>query len=292
MKRAWLVLAALLVARDALADPTDTRAETLFSQAREAMEQRAWERAAALLRESQELDPAAGTLLNLAVCNVELGRTATAYRLFGEALFFAERQGDAEQADVARERREAMAAKLSTVRIESAEPADITLDDAPFGPQFLSREIPVDPGAHQVHVRFSSGRTWTTSFFVGQVPSHALVRVAPYFADTPPARATSSRWPAMRVAGAVTAGVSLVALGAGAFFMGRALDRRAESDDLCPGGRCTSRGVELNDDARTDGDVATALAITGLAGAVTGTVLYLVGRSSSPREARQHALAR
>src|SRR5690606_34052060 len=57
-------------------------AEALFDQARSAMEHEEYEEACTKFRESNRLDPAAGTLLNLGNCEELRGNLATAWELF------------------------------------------------------------------------------------------------------------------------------------------------------------------------------------------------------------------
>src|SRR5262245_41606279 len=61
-------------------------AEALFQQAREAMKASDWAGACAKFTESQRLGPAVGTLLNLAYCSEKLGRVATAWQHYRQAL--------------------------------------------------------------------------------------------------------------------------------------------------------------------------------------------------------------
>src|SRR5688572_17360546 len=62
------------------------RAEVLFKEARAAMAKRDYAKACASFAESQRLEPAAGTLANLADCQEKLGNLATALHHWQEAL--------------------------------------------------------------------------------------------------------------------------------------------------------------------------------------------------------------
>src|ERR1051325_6285455 len=70
-----------LVARPAAAQST-AAAEALFNEAKKAMDAKDYDTACQRFRESNRLDPAVGTLLNLAVCETTRGRVATAWELF------------------------------------------------------------------------------------------------------------------------------------------------------------------------------------------------------------------
>lgn len=283
---ACVVACLLLTGAASAQQPADASADRLFAQGRSAMQARDFAKAVPLLEESQRLDPAAGTLLNLAVCHAELGRTATAYRLFGEALFAAEQKGDVEQAELARERREALVGKLATVRVLAATDVSIAIDGETVAPAALARDVPLDPGAHRIVAAYRSGRSWETTF-AASVGRTSIEVPNDREAASPVEPAPESAWSGMRVAGAATVTASVLALGVATYFTVRAVDLRADSDRACPNDRCTSDGVAFNEQARANGDRATAFAITGALGLALGTVLYLVGRPAR----RSHALA-
>src|SRR3954471_24327953 len=61
-------------------------AEALFRQGRHAMENKSYQEACAKFSESQKLDPAAGTLMNLATCEEKVGKLASAWQHWKEAI--------------------------------------------------------------------------------------------------------------------------------------------------------------------------------------------------------------
>ena len=71
----------LLAGRSAGAEPRDpAAAEWLFREGRALMKKGDFAPACAKLAESQRLDPAVGTLMNLAECEERIGRTASAWQ--------------------------------------------------------------------------------------------------------------------------------------------------------------------------------------------------------------------
>src|SRR5690242_7148142 len=81
------VLSLSLFAQPAGADVRDpVAAEALFHDGRAAAQKGDWETACPKFRESQRLDPAAGTLLNLADCEEHRGKVATAWQLFRQVV--------------------------------------------------------------------------------------------------------------------------------------------------------------------------------------------------------------
>src|SRR5262245_53666848 len=70
------------------------------------------------LEESQRLDPAGGTLLHLAICLEESGKTATAWSLFNSALSAAVRDRRIDRQKVAQEHLALLEPRLSKLVLE------------------------------------------------------------------------------------------------------------------------------------------------------------------------------
>src|SRR4051812_48456348 len=81
-----------LVAR--AATPADkAAAESLFASALALLSEKKFSEACPKLEESQRLDPASGTLLNLAWCHEMEGKTATAWAEYKKLLALADAEG-------------------------------------------------------------------------------------------------------------------------------------------------------------------------------------------------------
>ena len=83
-----LLVSALLASTPARAqDARDpAAAEALFREGRTAAQKKDFTTACAKFRESNRLDPAVGTVFNIADCEERLGRLATSWTLFQEVV--------------------------------------------------------------------------------------------------------------------------------------------------------------------------------------------------------------
>jgi hypothetical protein len=146
---------ALSLSAAAGANPNDKiTAEALFEAGRAAMERGDFATACAKFEESNRLDPAVGTLLNLANCKERLGELATAWVLFREA---AQRlpAGDARQ-PVAHKRADALRQRIPRLVVSlgagAPEGTRVVRDGAELGAASLGVALPLDPGRHVITV--------------------------------------------------------------------------------------------------------------------------------------------
>ena len=115
MKRALVLVLAMTAT--ASADLDDGK--KLFEEGRAFVKDGKWQEAADVFARSFEVDPAIGTELNLADCHEHLGHLAQAWRLFDEA---ARTSDNADRAKYARQRSDALLAKLGTIEVKIAAP--------------------------------------------------------------------------------------------------------------------------------------------------------------------------
>src|SRR5262249_1988800 len=148
------------------APPTDRAlAQSLFEEGRGLMKAGNYAQACVKLAESQRLDPAPGTQLNLAVCHEAEGKTATAWVEFNDALTQARRDGRAEREQLAQEHIAALTPKLSrlTVAVASAAKIDtleIKLDGVVIREAAWGVPAPIDPGKHRVEASARGKKPW------------------------------------------------------------------------------------------------------------------------------------
>ena len=130
-------------------------AETLYRQARELSAAGKYDEACPKFAESLRLDPATGTLLNLAACHEAQGKLATAFFEFSDALTESKRNRWQSRIKFAEEHLAALEPKLSRLTLglapEVNEPElTVALDGVGIGRAALGVPTPVDPGKHVV----------------------------------------------------------------------------------------------------------------------------------------------
>jgi hypothetical protein len=137
---------------------TETRtavAEALYRQARDLMAAGKLDQACPKFAESQRLDPATGTLLNLAACHEKQGKIASAWLEYSDAMVAARRDGREDRVSYARDRIAELEPKLSRLTLLLAPGADLPnltleLDGSSVGQAVVGVPTPVDPGKHTV----------------------------------------------------------------------------------------------------------------------------------------------
>jgi hypothetical protein len=153
MLRRFLSLSAVtmgLLAQSTIAHADPAAAEALFREGRALLERGQLEPACEKLQASNELDPSAGTLLNLAACRLKQGKTATAWAYFVAAERLANQQSRSDQAAEAKRRASELEPRLSTLtlNVRSAAPGlEVRRAGQIVQPGSFGSPVPVDPGA-------------------------------------------------------------------------------------------------------------------------------------------------
>ncbi|WP_438007706.1 hypothetical protein WME89_02600 [Sorangium sp. So ce321] len=317
LRRARLALASVVLASAALLAPASaaaqgaggdpTLAQTLFEEGRRLMEAKSYAEACPKLAESQRLRPGTGTLLNLALCNEALGRTATAWGQFKEALFASKKEGNAAREAFAQEHISALEPRLSRIQLnaESTPGLLIRVDGHDIPAAALGTPIPIDPGAHEVEATASGYAVWSTTVQVGENADLKAIAI-PKLQPAPAAAATAgAQGPAaggvgdgggsagggggLRTAGFVIGGAGAAVLGVGAVFGILAAGQASDAEDdptLCPAKQCSPRGREEIDAAETKALVSTIGIGVGVAALGAGAILVLTSGPSNTEAAR------
>src|SRR5215831_6937990 len=179
MRFAPMLIAAAMVglsASRATAGPA--AAEALFQEGRQLLEAGRVDEACLRLAESYSLEPASGTLLNLARCHETQGKIATAWAEYTSAARLSRAQGREDRARAAEERASALEPKLSRLKLRMSEPPaglKVLTDAEALGEGGLGVAIPIDPGHHNVTASAKGYKTWTTTIDVKEAESREVV---------------------------------------------------------------------------------------------------------------------
>jgi hypothetical protein len=169
---AFTLVAAAPASVLAQSDTKTAVADALYRQARDLMAAGNYAEACPKLAESQRLDPATGTLLNLAACHEKQGRLATAWIEYSDAMVAARRDGRDDRVDFARSRVAELEPRLSRLTLLLEPGADepelvIEIDGASVGRAILGAATPVDPGKHRIVASAPGKKPWTGEVEIG-----------------------------------------------------------------------------------------------------------------------------
>lgn len=288
-------------------DKTELAAESSFVEGTRLMKADRCEEAVVKFRESQRLEPASGTALNIGYCEAKLGRIASAWLAYRQAHRLAQSQGKTQHEALAREQADKLEPEVPhlVVAFDRTVPADISvrLDGAVLERDMWSIPIPVDPGEHRLERSGGAMEPWAKTVTLargqrltielpplagGAAPLAPVVSNEPTKPAPPPARdEPKSSKSSQRTWGFIIggAGVAAIATGAALFVSARVRYDGAEED--CPDG-CNDEGFETRESARTQAFVGYGVA--GAGAVLTGVGLALVlladdGSKSAERSA-------
>ena len=281
--------AVVLFAIPARAQP-ESAAQVLFEEGRRLVAAGDVAAGCAKLAESQRLDPAGGTLLNLAACHERLGKTATAWAEFNDALAQAKRDGRDDRVAETTRRIEALTPRLArlTVTVESAAASlEVKIDGTALGSASWGTAIPIDPGDHDVRASAPGNHPWSSHLTIAPGASQSVV-VPPLVRQAAPA-ASALRAPAEKGAHGreivewSAAGIGVVAIGIGTYYGFVALSRKNDSDRACSVSGCTANGLALAREANTSAWASNVGIGVGVASLAVATILLLTTPDSKPQ---------
>ncbi|MCA9713439.1 MAG: PEGA domain-containing protein, partial [Myxococcales bacterium] len=163
-----ICLAAALVAAPTAARAQDAKkgaAELLFKDGQQLLADGKTAEACGKFEESQRLDPAIGTLLNLARCYELDGRLATAWQTYLAAEKMARVGKDKKRANAAKDLAGKLEGRLPKLIISVTDrPAGLAVQDGgvAFDLGLLDLPVPVDPGPHRIEATAPGYQPFTT----------------------------------------------------------------------------------------------------------------------------------
>ncbi len=267
-------------------------AQDLFDNARELMNDDRYEEACDKFEESQRLDPAPGTQLNLADCFERIGKTASAWINFLEVAAKAKKEY---RIKVAKERAEALEPELVRLTIlvpHKVSGLEIKRDDNLVREPLWETALPIDPGKHTITATAPGKKPWTQKFDIDEDKKQHEITVAKLEdapiepkpkPDKPEPVTPPSDGSINRILALVGGGVGVIGIGLGTAFGVIAMGKNDESLEHClasDSNLCEPEGVTLRDEALTAANVSTAGFVIGGVGLAAGLVLWFTAPSA------------
>jgi hypothetical protein len=258
----------------------------------------------------------------LASCHEAEGKLASAWAEYNETNERARRDGNAERAEVARQRAAALEprlAKLAIMLAPGASVPDLKIKRGAIvlGSGSIGTPLPIDRGEHVIEASAPGFQPWSTRITIADGATQVLTiprlspaasgvappaparepapSAAPGPAPTPdplpvPVAAEKPREKAsvpLRPIGIVAIVGGVLAAGAGTFFGLRAIKRNDESNSNghCAGDVCDTEGVRIRREARSSGGTSTVMFV--VSGVLTGggIVLFALGGGGEKKTA-------
>lgn len=306
--RRLVVAVVFLSSSAALAQPAGAQAEVLFRQGRELMAAGKTAEACNAFAESQKLEPAVTTLLNLAGCREKNGQLATAWGLFLDA----ERQTRSATAaserqlhDVAQKRAAGIEPKVSKLEIDVPDGSkldglEVKRGDERIDSAMWNRALPVDGGTYTITATAQGFQPWSTQLTISSEKDSKKLEIpklqpAPKQA-VPATTTTTTPAPAQPTAvepsPAKPSRTVPLAIGAGAVvLLGGAVvfDLLGDSNynDAKAEMTSQSRRDSLYDSANSKRSVAIGLGVAGVAAGGVAVWMFLRGGHDQPERSVQ-----
>lgn len=279
----------------AAAEPTaedKAAAEALFEEALALVQKGEIAPACERFAESQRRDPQLGTLLYLATCHEQQGKTATAWVEFKDALSQAEQASKADRVKQAQEGVARVEAVLARIRLQVTAPAAgqvVTVNGREV--RTFDAALPYDPGTITVEAKAPGKKPFSTTVTLAAGPGTTDVEIPALTqaAVVPPDQPRREDPPRDHTLAYIVGGTGLGVVALGFVFGGVAMAEQSSADEACDGRFCTQEGLDGHDRADAWAWASNITIGVGAAAVATGVVLFFVGPELSPAEPRRPA---
>lgn len=249
-------------------------AEHLFQDGIKLMKSDNCPQALLKFQSSEQLDPSAATLINIATCYARLGRTATAWRTYREAASVAGREGN----DGLRERAFSAISiltptltRLKVVPPRGSAAMKLTLNGEPLGD---TDDLPIalDPGENIVEASMAGRPPWRRTVNATELGATIVIEVPEAI---PRSETTEPRsWSTGRTLAIVSGGVGIVGIVTGLIVGASAKSSNDESYKYCRANSCNAQGTQLRQDAFDKATAATYAVAIGAAAVAAGVGIW------------------
>lgn len=288
------LVASLTASQSASAQPSrdPAGAQALFDEASAALQSDPadWASACRKFVASQALDPSAATLMNIARCQVHVGKLATASSTYTEAftLNLYSSASDVRRAELAEwitREKDALDGRIPQLRIAlPLRPAGLVVvrDGVDVPTSVLGEWLPVDVGRTEVSVTAPGHVAWVRSIDVvegaRQTVEVSLVPLPQKEVEAGAAPDAVRNVPTLLIAGWALVG-GAIAMGAAAIGTGIATGIQvARAEDVCVDASCSPGGFAMRSQANALEITAWTLASTAAVAASVGIPFVVVGQ--------------
>lgn len=288
---AAFVAIALLSPAIAAAGPAEDSivAESLFQDAKKLIEQGRFGEACPKLAESARLAPGVGVLLNLGGCYERTGKVASAWAALSEAADRAKAANDTSREKLARDRANALSARLPKLVIDAPAMDGLTIerDGQSIPKAALGQAIPIDPGDHTIVAR-APGHEDSTRHVTAEEGKTAHIAIGALtvksIKSAKRTKNTKSGIGGRGIGAIIAGGLGLVGLGVGIGTGLAASSKMSSARALCKdstaGTGCPQDALTLQSDASPLATISTVGFITAGVGGAAALGLALSGSSS------------
>lgn len=275
----------------AVSSEAKAMAETLFFTARGMMEAGRTAEACVKFEESYRLDAAAGTLLNLAVCHEKIGKVASAWGEFKQALYDAKKVGREDRMKLAQDHIDVLEPELPylTIHVPAAVRVpgiEVVRNGLPLVQGGWDAELPVDPGVVEIITRAPQYKPRTQKIEIARKQHLEITVLALEKAPVSVMVVGEPSWSMTKKVGLGLMGLGVVGLGGGGYFGYKASQSKTKSDDNCPvfdgDRRCTAVGSDAMKDANRDAWISNIGIGVGLGSLAVGTYMFVTGGNTEP----------
>jgi hypothetical protein len=276
-------------------DADKARATGLFAEAQALVQAGKYAEACAKFEESVKLHAGVGNQYQLADCWEKIGRTASAYEAFQKVVAKTRELAQPEREKAAQERADALAPKLTRLRLEVKSPEDnlsLERNGKPVARGDFGVPVPIDPGMQKLRASAPGKEPWSQALDVPAEPGTIVVTVPalaaekkPVAAAAAPAAATkqpAKQTPAPNVEESSGGGfrsvatIGLFGIGIAGAIVGSvtgfqyAMNNR-DAEAVCPQSvGCTEEEVALHDELVDDARKQRTLMYVGFGAAAVG----------------------
>jgi hypothetical protein len=270
-------------------------AKALFDQGKALFAEGRYGDACAKLEASFKLAALSSTRGMLGACYEKVGRIASAWVAYRDAAAIADRQGNAERANAARDKAAELEPKLARVTIDAGAVRtipglEVTLDGTVQPQAALGAELPIDSGPHVIEATAEDYEPWKATLDIEDGDRQTVV-VKPLVPDPTRRQMFEQRVADERRVAHRRKQIAYGLIGGGGVSLGvaitlgilarsqwhRAQDAGCTDDGICP----TGAGTREVDGAALKADVATYLGGVGLL--LVGAGVFVHVTSPTPR---------